>query len=102
MSVVVPEPTFARVADAVWRLAPDRVIVRRASAGSDDAGADVWGLAAMVWAALDEPGSVVDLAERLAAEELAVNDADLGTVVSQLVDAGWLCRADGGDMARSV
>ncbi|MFT6290184.1 MAG: hypothetical protein ACJAR2_000771 [Ilumatobacter sp.] len=56
----------------------------------------------MVWAALDEPGSVVDLAERLAAEELAVNDADLGTVVSQLVDAGWLCRADGGDMARSV
>ena len=68
------EPTYARVADAVWRLAGDRVIIRHASMGADDAGVDLTGLAAMVWVALDEPGSVVTSTDRLAAEELGVPD----------------------------
>ena len=87
-------PTYARVADTVWRLAADRVIVRHASIDADDTGVDVTGLAALVWVALDEPASVDELAVRLAAEEFSVLNTDVSSVVGQLGDAGWVRRID--------
>ena len=91
-------PTFERVADAVWRLGPDRVIARHASIDADDASVDLTGLAALVWVALDESGSVAEIDDRLSVDGLGAPLDDVQTVVDQLVDAGWLRRRDGRGM----
>jgi ribosomal protein S12 methylthiotransferase accessory factor YcaO len=53
----VSEPIYSRAPDVVWRLGPDRVLVRRISASGDDAAADLLGDAALIWIALDEPAT---------------------------------------------
>ena len=82
----------------MWRLGADRVIARHASIEIDDAGVDLTGLAALVWVALDESGSVVEIEDRLSVEDLDVPVDEIRTVVDQLVDAGWLRRRDGRGM----
>ena len=76
------EPVYSRAPGVVWRLGPDRVLVRRIGAHGDDAAADLLGEAALVWIALDEPlpderlweliddaaGSIEPLVERFAAD----------------------------------
>jgi hypothetical protein len=66
----------------VWRLARDRVVVRRVS--TDDS-AELAGLAALVWVAAERPSTVTELTRDLDAGEPAVAEA-----VSMLLSAGWL------------
>jgi len=85
---------YVRQVEVVWRLAPDRVLVRRPwpKDGQDEA-ADLLGLAALIWIALDEPGTVTDLVERLAdagdATEGVVS-ADVTDTLDQLLATGWV------------
>jgi hypothetical protein len=51
---LVVQPVYARSADVLWRVGPDRVLVRPPGRG----GRDLLGVAAMVWLALDEPRSL--------------------------------------------
>ena len=86
---------YARQVEALWRLAPDRVLVRRPwpKDGQDDA-ADLLGMAALVWIALDEPGSVAEIERRLLEarrrDEPELDLDLLGDTVQQLVAAGWV------------
>jgi hypothetical protein len=78
---------YTRQVEVLWRVAPDRVLVRRPwpQEGQDEA-ADLLGMAALVWIALDEPGSVAEILERL---DEAGDDSDPGhdpNVVSDTVD----------------
>ena len=99
----VSDPVFTRVIDVVWRLVPDRVLLRRVGDGPpqgdrglDDA-ADLMGVAALVWVALDEPASATQIAERLDAEGLARPLAEIAEVARQLVEAGWARTSADGD-----
>lgn len=80
----------ARCVDVVWRLGPDRVIACHVSSGADDAGADLTGTAALVWVALDEPGTVDELGGRLRDANLATTNAQVAEAVNELLAAGWL------------
>ena len=81
----------------LWRLGPDRVLVRHPwpKQGRDEA-ADLLGLAAMIWLVLDEPGTIVEIEHRLADERNADDPApshdDLADTVDQLVTTGWVER----------
>ena len=93
------DPVFARAANVVWRIAPDRVLVRHVVDGQQGGGsgvdraADLMGAAALVWVALDEPATAVQVVERLRREDLARPVAEIADVARQLVDAGWAARA---------
>ncbi len=98
------EAVYSREVDVIWRLAPDRVLVRHAGIGSpgdtqpDGDGnadvpveaADLMGLAALVWVALDEPAAAGELVDRLAAEHLDSTVEDAAATARQLVAAGWV------------
>lgn len=58
------EPIYSRAPGVVWRLGPDRVLVRRVD-GAHRETLDVHGAAALVWISLDEPGTRTQLVERL-------------------------------------
>ncbi len=76
----------------VWRLAPDRLLLRRvrdSADSADTADADVVGGAALVWIALDEPADVDEISRRL--REVGV-DADPTEAIALLADAGWIRR----------
>jgi hypothetical protein len=49
------EPVYSRAPDVVWRLGPDRVLVRRIGATGEGAAAEMHGVAAHVWLLLDTP-----------------------------------------------
>ncbi len=70
------ELVVRRADDVVWRCAPDRVITLRVGDRSDQAGNELFGAAAMVWLALDEPGTSHELAERLADADIDTDWAD--------------------------
>jgi hypothetical protein len=61
----VSEPIYSRAPDVVWRLGPDRVLVRRIGVGVETSASDLMGSAALLWIALDEPGTAGHLRERL-------------------------------------
>lgn len=84
---------FARVHDALWRLAGDRVIVRHVSPSNDDSGSDFTGLAAMIWVALDEPGSAALIESRILDAGLDCSATEIEAVIGQLVEAGWVRRS---------
>jgi hypothetical protein len=96
-------PVFVRAANVVWRIAPDRVLVRHVVDGQHggdsgvdsgvDSAADLMGAAALVWVALDEPATAVQIVERLGREDFARPVAEIADVAGQLVDAGWAARA---------
>ena len=67
--------------DVVWRLGPDRVLVRRI--GED--GLDLMGAAALVWIALDRPQPIETLEAELRA---SAGEVDVESAVSELVSAG--------------
>jgi hypothetical protein len=62
----VSEPIYSRAPDVVWRLAPDRVLVRPIRSQDKDVAVDLIGDAALAWIALDEPATEQELVERLA------------------------------------
>ncbi|MGB9345919.1 MAG: hypothetical protein WCA90_07780 [Ilumatobacteraceae bacterium] len=88
---------FSRSDDVVWRLASDRVLVRRVGDLTDDGCADLIGYAAAVWVALDEPASLPELSARLAdagIDTVDVNRADLVDAVDALVERRWIEQID--------
>ena len=83
-----PPTRYVRAADLVWRLARDRVLVRRVGDHSDSAAIDLLGAAAVVWVAAEDP---------LTADELAA-ETELGAdtiaeSIELLVDGRWLVSA---------
>lgn len=85
------EPVYSRASDVVWRLGPDRVLVRRVGAIGHDAAADLLGDAALVWIALDEPGTTSAIIERIAP---TLPDVDT-CVVGSLVVGDWVTTTTG-------
>ena len=79
---------FRRGGGVVWRLAPDRVLVRRVGDLSADGCADLIGLAAALWVGLDEPTSISELESRLA--EAGIDALDASDVLPVLVERGWI------------
>jgi hypothetical protein len=81
------EPVYARAPDVVWRLGPDRVVVRRIGASGDATAADLLGDVALIWIALDEPAGSAALSDRL----VAAGVEPVGRKpVLDLVSNGWL------------
>jgi hypothetical protein len=85
---------FSRPVGVVWRLAADRVLVRRVGDLTDEGCADLIGFAAAVWVALDEPASLAELGARLADADIDSIDADLVDAVAALVERGWTEQID--------
>jgi len=76
--------SFQRSPRTVWRLASDRVLIRRVDS-EDPIAEDLFGAAARVWVAADEPRDVSDLAHE--------TDLDIDVVeqaLDLLVDHRWI------------
>ena len=79
---------YTRSEDLVWRLAPDRVLVRRVGDHGDTAAVDLLGAAAVVWVAAEEPLTT----EQLAAET-ELDAATVADSIALLVQGHWLAEA---------
>ena len=79
---------YVRADDLVWRLARDRVLVRRVGVHGDTAAIDLLGAAAVVWVAAEEPLTP----DALAAETELSGDA-IAESIELLVDGRWLVSA---------
>ena len=82
----VSETVYARSPDVVWRLGPDRVLVRRVGGRGEDAAAELLGAAALVWVVLDEPATTSAMISRVPDEAMEIGVPDLGL----LLNRGWL------------
>jgi hypothetical protein len=84
-------PLRVRRADrVVWRIGPDRVLVRHIGATGDGSAADLQGIAALIWIALDEamtPGKVVSY---LRDAEIEVAEVDVHDTVDELLRTHWV------------
>ena len=65
------QPRFERATGVVWRVAADRVLLHRIGVPLAEAALELSGRVAFVWAALDEPGTAVEIADRMIQAELA-------------------------------
>ena len=75
--------TWEREPNVVWRLGPDRVLVRRV--GGD--GLDLVGAAALVWVALDGPRTRAGLVEEISSASTAAAEPEaLGAALSELLE----------------
>ena len=89
------EPVYSRSPGVVWRLGPDRVLVRRVGGQGEDAAAELMDAAALVWVALDQPATVQRVAARIEEVEPAgvasVNDPTrLRTGLGALLEGQWI------------
>jgi hypothetical protein len=75
---------FARVADVVWRSAPDRILIQRITGPPEVAAIDLIGDVAFVWIALDTPAARNELGARLA--DAGIDVDDLGADLDYLVE----------------
>ena len=66
---------YARVPGVVWRLGPDRVLVRRVDV-PDGQPRELQGAAALVWISLDEPGTRTQVVDRIGAAGLEAQPDD--------------------------
>ena len=73
------EGRFRRSERTTWRLAPDRVVLCTVDGG---ASFDLLGVAAMVWAALDQARSMAELVRELA--EFGADAASVGVALDDL------------------
>lgn len=89
------EQRYWRLIETVWRLAPDRVLVRRVwpKEGEDEA-ADLLGVAALIWVALDEPATVAELDDRLTDADQVIPPDDVRQTLDSLLATGWIIRID--------
>lgn len=91
----VAAKTYARAGDVVWRIGPDRVLVRKVG----HEGLDLVGAAAMIWLALDEPRTLdaidAELADAIAGSTGDVVDVE-GTL-APLVAGGLVETIDARD-----
>jgi hypothetical protein len=76
---------YERARGVLWRAAPDRIVTRRVRAGADGA-LDLFGPAAVVWAALDEPATVDEIDERLADADVELDT--VADIIDDMVAAG--------------
>jgi hypothetical protein len=81
---------FGRPESVVWRLAPDRVLVRRIGDLGNDGCADLIGLAAAVWVGLDEPASLAMLQARLTQAGITPTEVECADTVRVLVERHWI------------
>jgi hypothetical protein len=81
----VTDTVYARSPDVVWRLGPDRVVVRRVSASGDHA-YDLESAAALVWISLDRPGTASDVTKRIVGAGLGFGAGDTDGTIRLLVD----------------
>ena len=88
------ETVYARSPDVVWRLGPDRVLVRRVGGRNDVVATEplsahkvieLVGPIALVWLALDDPADVTELVHRLTQADTEV--VNLGGDLNRLTDA---------------
>jgi hypothetical protein len=79
---------YTRADDLVWRLARDRVLVRRVGDHGDTAASDLIGAAAVVWVAAEEPLTLEELAT-----ETELDSATLTDSIALLVEGRWLAEA---------
>jgi hypothetical protein len=87
----------------VWRTAAGRVLLHRVGGSPEQAAFELSGPVALVWLALDEPGTAADIAARLA--EAGIHDdttieADATTLVQRgllTIDAIAPASADAAD-----
>ena len=80
----------ARDHRAVWRLAADRVVVRRVGDHGPDAAAEVTGSAILVWLALEEPRTTAELLDELS--DYADPAAELENALTLLHEHEWIER----------
>ena len=80
----VSATTYTRSPAVLWRVGPDRVLVRRT--GHD--GLDLVGIAAMIWIALDRPRTPTDLQSELS--ELSDEPIDLDATLASMVASGLI------------
>ncbi len=83
---------WCRADDVLWRIGADRVLAR--VVGSD--AVDLIGAAALVWVALDEPGTISEIRDRLADEDLNLEvPADLAVEAAvEMMQSSDLIRPD--------
>ena len=79
---------YVRADDLVWRLARDRVLVRRVGDHGDAAAVDLLGAAAVVWVAAEAPSTLEELAVDTELEVSTVTDT-----IDLLVTGGCLVSA---------
>lgn len=82
----------SRAPGVVWRLGPDRVLVRRIGDRSSTGHADLHGLGAMLWIAADEPRRDDDLVDELVREAEGADGTTVEAALAMLVSSGWLVR----------
>ena len=82
------ETVYSRLAEVVWRIGPDRVLVHQVGALPEQAVKELIGAVALVWLALDEPGTAHELAGRL--NDAGIASTDLDADLERLVDAGLI------------
>jgi hypothetical protein len=78
-----------RAQGVVWRQAHDRVLVRRIGDHSDKAQADLHGVAALVWVALDQPMSVEQLTVVLADAGLTFDPDEIDAAIALTTAERW-------------
>ena len=83
-----PPTRYVRADDLVWRLARDRVLVRRVGDHSDAAAIDLLGAAAVVWVAAEEPLTSDELAA-----ETELSPATIADSIELLVGGRWMAEA---------
>lgn len=89
-----PDVVHRRAAGVVWRCGPDRVLTVRVGDRSDEAVNELFGAAAVVWLALDEPATDAQLAERLTDADV---DIDWRNGLAQLRASRLVVTAAEGD-----
>ena len=80
---------YERADNVVWRIAPDRVVLRRLGHRADG-GIDLFGTAAVAWAALDSPATTATLVERIvdAGVELPDPATQIDAALGEMTTAG--------------
>ncbi len=77
---------FRRESDVVWRVASDRVLVRRVDASAaGDQDAELIGSAALTWAAADEASTASELSTATGLET-----AHVVAALTELIEAHWM------------
>jgi hypothetical protein len=78
------EHRWGRSADVLWRLGPDRVLVRRVG----DGGLDLLGVASMVWITLESPHTLDEVTRELRDVEPSIDEVSVDAALTELTRLG--------------
>lgn len=82
--------TYVRARRVLWRLAHDRVLIRKVGDHSTAVDAELTGPAAVVWLVLDEPQTTAGLRSALEVAGCAKPGVELELVLSMLREHGLI------------